>query len=48
MEQNQVNKILANADRQYTNMLIDILFKGTDRLIKRKKLEEYLENLTVW
>ena len=25
-----------------------VLFKGTHRLIKRKKFEEYLENLTTW
>lgn len=25
-----------------------VIFKGTQRLIKRKKLEEYLENISTW
>ena len=25
-----------------------VLFKGTHRLIKRKKFEEYLDSLTTW
>lgn len=25
-----------------------VIFKGTQRLIKRKKFEEYLENISTW
>lgn len=25
-----------------------VLFKGTHKLIKRKKFEEYIENITTW